>query len=172
MRETCARVLAAALMTGAIATVAAMSALFGTSREARRPLAAPPSTLQHSVRLVARPEPRRPRPGGELHVAQRISRPTARPVVVTRTLVIVRTPHHVRSPRRRLASVKPKATPAPAAAPAPPAADPAPVAAPAPQAAPAAPTDAERGDEQQDHGDDEDHGQGRGHGNGHEKHDD
>src|SRR2546421_10800171 len=65
MRETCARVLAAALMTGAIAAVVAMSALYDAPQEDGRALTAPPSSLQHSVRLAlpaARRAPAAPRP--------------------------------------------------------------------------------------------------------------
>ena len=55
MRETCARVLAAALMTGAIGFALAMPAVFGTgsARDAVRSLTAPPSSLQRSVPVVA-----------------------------------------------------------------------------------------------------------------------
>ena len=53
MRETCARVLAAALMTGAIAATLAMPAIFDSAREAGRSLTAPPSSLQRSVRVPA-----------------------------------------------------------------------------------------------------------------------
>ena len=84
MRGTCARVLAAALMTGAIATVVAMSALFETPRGPGGPIAAPPSSLQRSVRLQAPPVPaRRTRAIRVETTAHPISRP-ARPVVVSR----------------------------------------------------------------------------------------
>ena len=53
MREKCARVLAAALMTGAIGFALAMPALFGTGHDAGRSLTAPPSFLQRSVHVVA-----------------------------------------------------------------------------------------------------------------------
>src|SRR6266516_3686374 len=53
MREKCARVLAAALMTGAIGFTLAMPALFATAHDAIRSLTAPPSSLQRSVQLVA-----------------------------------------------------------------------------------------------------------------------
>jgi len=53
MRETCARVLAAALMTGAIAATLAMPAIFDSAREAGRSLTAPPTSLQRSVRVPA-----------------------------------------------------------------------------------------------------------------------
>ena len=54
MRETCARVLAAALMTGAIGFALAMPAIFETAHKAAgRSLTAPPSSLQRSVHMVA-----------------------------------------------------------------------------------------------------------------------
>jgi hypothetical protein len=54
MRETCARVLAAALMTGAVAFAVAMPALIGVEREpGGRALTAPPSSLRRSVPMVA-----------------------------------------------------------------------------------------------------------------------
>ncbi len=53
MRETCARVLTAALMTGAIGFALAMPAFFGTTQDVGRSLTAPPSSLQRSVHLVA-----------------------------------------------------------------------------------------------------------------------
>ena len=53
MRETCARVLAAALMTGAIGFALAMPAIFETAHKAGRSLTAPPSSLQRSVHVVA-----------------------------------------------------------------------------------------------------------------------
>jgi hypothetical protein len=54
MRETCARVLAAALMTGAIGFALAMPAIFETAHKAAgRSLTAPPSSLRRSVHVVA-----------------------------------------------------------------------------------------------------------------------
>jgi hypothetical protein len=49
MRETCARVLAAALMTGAIATAMGLPTLFESGGDPGRRLTAPPSSLQRSV---------------------------------------------------------------------------------------------------------------------------
>ena len=113
MRETCARVLAAALMTGAIATVVGMSALFDTPTEVSRPIAAPPSLLQRSVRVEVTAVHRRNRVEPRRHT-RRISAP-ARPAVITRRLVIVRK-HHSKPPQRSLASTqrKPQAPVAPA----------------------------------------------------------
>jgi len=51
MREKCARVLVAALMTGAIGFALAMPAIFGTTHNAGRSVTAPPSSLQRSVHL-------------------------------------------------------------------------------------------------------------------------
>jgi hypothetical protein len=53
MRESCARVLAAALMTGAIAFAVGMPALFETAHDFGRTLLAPPSSLQRTVRAPA-----------------------------------------------------------------------------------------------------------------------
>jgi hypothetical protein len=120
MRETCARVLAAALMTGAIATVVGMSALFGTPTEAGRPIAAPPSAPQRSVRIEVTPLQHRKRVE-RVNTARPVSAP-ARPVIVTRRVAIVRK-HRSRPSRRILASAQPKppapAAPAPAPAPQP-----------------------------------------------------
>src|SRR6266545_7884737 len=104
MRETCARVLAAALMTGAIAAVVAMSALFETPSRPGRPIAAPASSLQRSVRLEAQRAPDRTGVR-RLETAHPIGRP-ARPAVLTHSLVVTRT-HRTRPQPRRLASAKP-----------------------------------------------------------------
>src|SRR6185295_8217818 len=63
MRETCARVLAAALMTGAIGFALAMPAIFATAHDAGRSLTAPPSFLQRSVHVVASAPSRSARSG-------------------------------------------------------------------------------------------------------------
>src|SRR5690242_19211112 len=148
MRETCARVLAAALLTGAIATVVGMSAVFGTPGQASRPLAAPPSALQRTVRLSVQPLPSRRLPRVTRVTAPRLEAWT-RPQVVTRSLVVVRPArHHVRpAPSRQLAASKPAPAPPPAAVV--PAA-PAQVAAPTPAVAPPA----------TDEGDDPEHAHG------------
>src|SRR5918911_362942 len=109
MRETCARVLAAALMTGAIAAVVAMSALYEAPQEAGRALTAPPSSLQRSVRLIALPAPHsapapRPQP---IRAQPRIA--VVRRVVVRRVTVVRRA-----APPRHLAATKPQPTPPPA----------------------------------------------------------
>src|SRR6266550_1567914 len=82
MRETCARVLAAALMTGAIGFALAMPAIFETAHKAAgRSLTAPPSFLQRSVQVVAS-APSRSEPDGRLEGTQPIqpasSVPTSR----------------------------------------------------------------------------------------------
>ena len=156
MRETFARVLAAALMTGAIATVVGMSALFEMPSEPRRPIAAPPSSLQRSVRLEAQPAPHRTR-ATRLQTAPPVSS-LARPVVVTRSLVVIR-PHRVHPPVRELASVRQQPKPAPAPAPAP--AVPQPPAAPAVVAVP--PSESDKHETE--------HGHGPGSDKGHKEHD-
>jgi hypothetical protein len=163
MRETCARVLAAALMTGAIATVVGMSALFDTPTEVSRPIAAPPSLLQRSVRVEVAAVHRRNRVEPRRHTARRISAP-ARPVVVTRRLVIVRK-HRPKAPQRSLASTQRKA-PAPApVAPAQPAVVPPPVEPATPQAA-APTTEQDDGNHGHAYGHDKEHKPGH---KGHEE---
>ncbi len=54
MREMCARVLAAALMTGAISTAMGLPTLFDSDQGPGRGLTAPPSSLERSVRAPAR----------------------------------------------------------------------------------------------------------------------
>jgi hypothetical protein len=71
MRETCARVLAAALMTGAIGFAIGMPAIVGTAHDAGRSLTAPPSFLQRSVHVVAS-APTRSARGGRLEQTQPI----------------------------------------------------------------------------------------------------
>jgi hypothetical protein len=73
MREKCARVLAAALMTGAIAFTLAMPALLATARDGVRSPTAPPSSLQRSVHLVAS-APLRPVHAGRLEDRRSIVR--------------------------------------------------------------------------------------------------
>jgi len=159
MRETCARALAAVLMTGAIATVVGMSAMLGTPTEAGRPIAAPRSSLQRTVRLTAQLPPKPRRTATRLATAHTIhARP--RPEAGSRTLVVVRA-HRVRRPvqHRQLAVAKPQpappvAAPVPAVAPVPPPADP---------ATPPTGEDTDNGNESHSgHG----HGHGHGHGRG------
>jgi hypothetical protein len=153
MRGTCARVLAAALMTGAIATVVGMGALFGAPSEASRPISAPPSSLQRSVRLTAHLTPRHRQSATRLvTVHTNHFRPVRQQPV--NGLAVTRTHHVAPRARRQLASVpKPVAAPvsAPAVAPAP--ADPPP---------PVTSEDDDQG---------KDHGHGRGHAYGHDKQD-
>ena len=153
MRETCARVLAAALMTGAIAAVVGMSALFGTSGEASRPISAPPSSLQRSVRLTAHLAPRA-RPSVARLVTAHTNYVPSRSSTVS-LLAVTRTRHVSPRARRQLTSVrKPQPAPEPAPTPAPP-------------AVPAAPADPAPPDTDQN----EDHGHGHAHAHGHDKQD-
>lgn len=169
MRENCARVLAAALMTGAIAAAVAMSAVFGTPAEqAGQAITAPPSSLQRSVRAVALPAPRPHRRSVERLVATHPIKRPARAVISTRRLVIIHTQRASRPPRR-LASVKPKTKAKPAVVPVAQAPAAAPVATP-PVAEPTADVEPES---DKDHGNgnafghDKEHGHGHDHG-GHE----
>ena len=161
MRETCARVLAAALLTGAIATVVGMATLADTPQAPARTVAAPASAVQRTVRLKVQTAPPHPRRARAL-VRTRTYR-TPRPAAVPQTLIVVH-PHRASPQRqRRLASV-----PAPAPAPASPAADPAPAAPPTPaEAPPSADPAPEVPDTSQGPGR---HGQG--HAYGHDKQDD
>ena len=115
MRETCARVLAAALMVGAIATVVWMSALTGTPNETTRPLAAPAPPPPVSV--IIRVEPVRPRPKPVRRTPVRVARPTASVIaaatVVSKPLAAAH-PRHVKRATRQLASTtSTPTTPAP-----------------------------------------------------------
>jgi hypothetical protein len=142
MRETCARVLAAALMTGAIATVVAMAAHLGTPVGADRLIAAPPSSLHSTVRLTAQPAPRR-RNAARLVTTHTIQ---ASPEVITRSLVVVhRHPARRPPPQRQLAATAPALTSA--------------TSAPAQPAGPPQPVPVTQGDGQS-------HGHGHGHGRG------
>jgi hypothetical protein len=159
MRETCARVLAAALMTGAIAGTVAMSALFGPPSGADRPITAPPSSLQRSVRAEVLREPPVHRTSVERHVTPHSIRTTrARPAVTTHRLVIIRT-HHVHAVRRGLAATKPK--PQPVAPVSEPTASPAP-------ASPPSPPVVEETESDHDHGNGNAYGHDKDHGHGNE----
>jgi hypothetical protein len=162
MRETCARVLAAALMTGAIAAVVAMSALVGAPSQSARPITAPPSSLERSVRIVALPAPRPHRASVRRPVsAHQIRRPVVRPSVLARRFVTIH-PRATQPTRRRLASNKPKAAPV-----APTVSVQGPVAEPPPPASVPAPQTEEPAS-QDDHGNGHAYGHEKEHGHGHE----
>ncbi|TML05499.1 MAG: hypothetical protein E6G36_02525 [Actinobacteria bacterium] len=171
MRETCARVLAAALMTGAIATVVAMSALFDTPQEVGRALTAPPSSLQRSVGVEVPAAPRHAPAAERLAPARARTRTRTPTVIISRQLVrrtiVVR---HTHPPRRQLAAVKPNPAQVVQPAPAP---SPAPQPAVTPQPAPSA-DDPSKGHDGNGQGDEhaDDHGHGPGHGGGHDGHED
>jgi hypothetical protein len=162
MRETCARVLAAALMTGAIATVVAMSAMLGAPTEPGRSMAVQPSLVQRTVRLTAQLPPRHRRRTAPLVVTAHTIHVEPRPVLVTRSLVVIR-PHRSRRAvqHRQLTAARPPAPPvtptAIAAVPAPAPVEPAP--------APAG-EDAKNGGGDHGHGHGHGEGQGQGHGRG------
>ena len=194
MRETCARALAAALMTGAIATAVGLPSAFESTSAPDRGLTAPPSSLQRTVRIPAGTA----REGA--HRAERgvVAQHASRPSVVSRA----RNVRHVTvrpAPRRPHTAPSrgpaPTPTPAPAPAPTPSPADAA-VAAPPPATTdttreltstpepppvvePSAPPpprvteepepekdkDKDKGkDKEKDKKDKDDHGKGRGHG--------
>ena len=162
MRETCARVLAAALLTGAIATVVAMAAHLNGPSEAGMRLAVPPSSLQRTVRLTARPLTRH-RSAAKL-VTTHTRQIQQHSEVIQRSLVVVHR-HRARRPtpppqRQLTESVPSPVATVPTPAPVP---EPAPLLqAPAPMAS------------QVQQGDDQDQGQrhGRGHAYGRDKQDD
>jgi hypothetical protein len=152
MRETCARVLAAALMTGAIATVVGMAAHLGTPSEPGLSPTAPPSSLQRTVRLAAQPAPAsKERARAARFVTVRTIHVQPRSRAITRDLVVVRR-HRTKRPAasRQLATTATTPTATTSA----PAAEPAPVAVPTPDA--------------QNDG----HDHGRGHAYGRDKRDD
>jgi len=167
MRETCARGLAAALMTGAIVTVVGMAALVKAPTEAGAPMSAPPSALQRSVRLTPQPARSLHRNVAGLVTRRTIHVPTRPEALSSRSLAVVRRHPARRRParQRQLAATTPAPTAQPEAAPTDAGAAPEPPA--APPAAPAAPTD--QADEQDDG---PGHGHGRGHAYGHDKQDD
>ena len=135
MRETCARALAAALMTGAIATAVGLPPAFRSASAPERGLIAPPSSLQSTVRIPAGTAREEPSQRADLPVvvrqAARSEGTRARDVHVNVRLV-TRRPS---SAPTRSPAPKPKPTRAPAPTPAPPSAEP-PVAAPAPAPVP------------------------------------
>jgi hypothetical protein len=170
MRETCARVLAAALMTGAIATVVGMSALFDTPREVGRALTVPPSSLQRSVRMSVPPARHRAPAVSRLVSAHTNKSTPVRPEIMTRRLAVRRqfVVRHARPRPRQLAAVKPKTAPAPVVQPSQLAPTPAspPVTVPAPDVSGDEQSQGkDGGDQGGDHGDD--HGHGHGHDHGH-----
>ena len=167
MRETCARVLAAALLTGAIATVVAMAAHLNGPSEAGMRLSVPPSSLQRTVPLTARPL------AGHRSAAKLVTTHTShvrpQPEVIQRSLVVVHPRHAHRptpSPHRQLTeNVPPPVPTAPTPTPTP---TPAPVPEPAPVVE--APAPAPSQDQQGEQG--QAQGHGRGHAYGHDKQDD
>jgi hypothetical protein len=108
MRETCARVLAAALLTGAIATVVAMAAHLNGPSEAGTRLAVPPSSLQRTVRLTTRPLAKHRSAAKLVTTHTRIVRQQAE--VIHRSLVVVHRHHAGRPappPHRELTATVP-----------------------------------------------------------------
>jgi hypothetical protein len=117
MRETCARVLAAALLAGAIATVVGMAAHLGTPNDTGRPIAAPPSSLQRTVRLTARLARRPSRPARHIVTTTTIHVQSGTPHAVTARLVV--SSHRARRPEPKRQFAATVAPPVEASAPAP-----------------------------------------------------
>jgi hypothetical protein len=163
MRETCLRVLAAGLMTGAIAVVVGMSTLVGTSSDPGRPIAAAPPAEHHPIRVhVAPARPRRnavKRPRSPREVSTPI-----RQAAINRRVVII----HTKAPRRQLAASKPKPKATPAPAPAPPIAESPTVQAQATTPSPSLPGADVNAGGKNGHG----YGHDKEHGRGHDKHED
>ena len=159
MRETCARVLAAALMTGAIATVVWMSALAGTPDETIRPLAAPAAPRELSVTIRVKPAEA---PKKRKKKDRRVQATPASADVAAATAVVARPlaaahPRPAKRPTRHLAATTPKptaTTPTPAPT----------VAAPVVSAPLVEPLD--------DHGNGHAYGHDKARGKGHEEHED
>jgi hypothetical protein len=161
MRATCARVLAAALMTTAIASVVGMSALFRPASQAARPIAAPPSSLQRTVRLTAHVQA--PRRQSRPSLARLVTRSTIAvrppPIPVTRLATVRKHRTRRHAPQRQLAATTTVTVTTTTTTSAPPAVEPA--------AAPAPAPDAQPGDAADGPG-----RHGRGHAYGHDKQDD
>lgn len=110
MRETCARALAAALMTAAMAFVLAVPAVFEPTHDTGRRLTAPPSSAGRSVRVPALQAAARPERAERRALTRRIRLPVVHPNAV---------PGHARitRPASRTAgggrSAPPTATPQP-----------------------------------------------------------
>ena len=120
----CARVLAAALMAGAIAAVVAFPARFGPGGEPGRVIVAPPSSQQRAIHLPALPAPRRHAALVVIHVTNRTTAPVR---TIEQAVVATSRPQATRPPvkvaptdtTRTLAAVTPAQAP-PTPAPAPP----------------------------------------------------
>ena len=121
MREKCARVLAAALMTGAIGFALAMPAFFGTAHDAGRSLTAPPSFLQRSVHVVASTPPRSDRAGrleGTHAIRPAVFLPVIRSGSIRNGSTLASSRHSTTAGRSKPdPKPAPKPTPAPAPAP-------------------------------------------------------
>ena len=100
MRETCARVLAAALMTGAVAAALAMPALFDSARGVGHGLTAPPSSLERLVPAQTLAAPSHRARARRLGVAHRVRKPVASAAAVRETAgtTAVPTPKTARRP--------------------------------------------------------------------------
>jgi hypothetical protein len=104
-------------MTGSIAMVVGMAAHLGPPTGAGGPIAAPPSSLQRSVRLAAQPAPSR-RTRARL-VTTHTTEAQVGPELVSRTLAVTRRHHPHRPPATRQLAGTTATAPAPVAVPTP-----------------------------------------------------
>jgi hypothetical protein len=111
MRETCARALAAALLTGAIATVVGMAAHLGPPTDTGGPIAAPPSPLERTVRLTVRPAPKPSRRAARVVTVTTIHVPPPPPRAATPRLVVTKHRGRRPAPKRQLAATAPAPPP-------------------------------------------------------------
>lgn len=114
MRETCARVLAAALMTGAIATAMGLPTTLESAGEPRAALVSPPSSRERSVPFVAVPASKAKRPA---RAERRVAVRTPRPAFIRHAVVSRNAPAATARPKP--APARPPATTPPATPPAP-----------------------------------------------------
>src|SRR5215217_2888875 len=102
MRGICARALAAALLTGAIAAVVTVGGVFEPANDTARGVAAPPAALARTVAIrvtLAPPTLRRTAPAEASRPVSRAVSPAAAP-----RRIVSRTTPTPRPPRRALAS--------------------------------------------------------------------
>jgi hypothetical protein len=110
MRETCARALAAALMTAAMAFVLAVPAVFEPTHDTGRRLTAPPSSAGRSVHVPALQAAARPERAERQALTRRIRLPVVHPNAVPAHAPITRPASRTAGGGR---SAPPKATPQP-----------------------------------------------------------
>jgi len=85
-------------MTGSIAAVVWMSAVVQGPGDAGRPVTAPPSSLERTVRLAAQPAPRRTADGDVPIVAIHAKTPDVAAAHALARSVVVAQPHRIKRP--------------------------------------------------------------------------